>query len=63
MKAGKKIALLEQALDYTLLCALRVAKVDDNYMDALDNTGVPVPSQEVIDLMAQRVDILKMKGG
>ena len=47
MKASKKIALLEQALDYVLHCTMLVSKHDEEIARAFDMCGVPAPSTEV----------------
>lgn len=61
MKAGKKIDLLEQALDYVLTCSMIVAKEDETIANKFDTCGVPPPSAEVEAMMEASADRIKSK--
>lgn len=61
MKASKKITILEETLDYLLICTMRATKNNVEFAVLLDTAGGPQPSAEVEAMIFESGERIKDK--
>jgi hypothetical protein len=53
MKDKQRIKALEEAVKYVLKCAYNAGKSNQQVQDALDNSGIPEPTGDVLTVLVE----------